>query len=189
MNNKLDENLGRNSFWAFWVGPKLLFSVGKKGLQLNKRMEQILGVISPTNTVFLFGEIDIRTRPLELNKSKFASQSVVESYLHSLLEFCRRYGLSSPCVLQPPPPSKRLSNSKDFPTTGTIADRIQANTLIARELKIQSPAFGLKYIAFPESLVEADGSTREMYALDGVHTNSIANEIWIIEIISKLGES
>ena len=44
-------------------------------------------------------------------------------------------------------------------------------------------------IAFPESLVEADGSTREMYALDGVHTNSIANEIWIIEIISKLGES
>lgn len=186
VTDKLKKNSIHDNFWGFWAGPRLLFSVGKMGLNIDKAVELIFKLISPTATLFLFGEIDVRTRSSELNKSKFALHSVVGEYLSTLSFFCRRYNLGFPCVLQPLPPSDFQHYSLDFPTRGTIEERLKASAEISEALGIQHAAFGLQFIAFPQSLVEVNGTILEARLIDSCHTNSITNEIWRSEILSNL---
>lgn len=186
LHGKVEMNWGQDNFWAFWLGPKLLFSISRDGITINKGMKRTIGIIAPTNILYLFGEIDVRTRLSALTDRREVIEVMVSKYFASLNKFSESYGIRSRMVLEPPPPTKGLHFSADFPIEGHVGDRIETHYLLAQQLKSQSRDNGFKFVPFPGTLIEPDGTLSEIYTDDGCHVNLFASEIWRQKIMKAI---
>ncbi len=179
-------NGSRENFWAFWLGPKLLFSISRDGVNIERNMERTLRVIAPTYICFLFGEIDVRTRLSHFTDQPEVTQRIVNLYLAQCRFFSDSHGLKFKVVLEAPPPTRHLNLSKDFPTRGSIGDRSKAHALLTQELRIQSRKEGFEFVPFPATLLDSEGHLADQYTSDGCHTSLIANEIWRSQILKLI---
>lgn len=170
-----------------WLGPKLLYSVSRKGFELEKRVRIILRIASNEQPiVILLGEIDCRVhfvkKTLNLGVEEF--DNIAKSYKKFVISLIDTYGFAKALIISPFPPSNLGSNNPKFPRNGSISERVLVTRLITESLmRISSHHFSV--IDCSPMISNKNGSLNEKYTNDGVHLNFLGSKKIIYKIDSE----
>jgi len=157
--------------WALHLGPRLAFSIARAGIPTEVRVSRRFSSI-----VLVVGEIDVRTRPNDLQQE--TTDLIAEAIYTRLTEWMKTNAPSATgFVAAPIPPSSTPNLSKDFPSTGTLADRLDAHARLTGSLstRIQEP---LMLIDGTSALAGNSGQLLDRYSDDGCHLNRSGSAEW-----------
>ena len=170
---------------VIWLGPKLLYSVSKHGLRIDKLTNLVLNKASfGQNLVLSFGEIDCRVHfvPKTLNEGVKEFDNIAKNYKDSVMDFLKIYNLGSALILTPVPPSDTGLDNPMFPRNGSLPERVVATKMITESLvNISSPEFSI--VNLFGILSNQDGTLNMKYSNDGVHVNFLGSS----RILNELG--
>ena len=168
-----------------WLGPKLLYSVSKHGLSIDKLTKLVLNKAAfGQNLVLSFGEIDCRVHFVTktLDKGVKGFDNIAKNYSDSVMEFLKIYNLGSALILTPVPPSDFGLDNPVFPRNGSLSERVIVTKMITESLvNISSPKF--RIINLFGILSNQDGTLNMKYSSDGVHVNFLGSN----RILKELG--
>jgi hypothetical protein len=169
----------KSSELVIWVGPRLLYSIAKKGFRLNPLDRKLLRRFGKDSTcVFVFGEIDCRAHLA--SGFRFMDQeeltTISEEYKNQILELASRYNFSHCIVVSPIPPSNFGLIDPKFPRVGSLDERVLATNALTNSLtKLGEQNFAI--LDLSSFLASEDGTLNPSYSQDGVHVNSVGATI------------
>lgn len=157
--------------WAQHLGPRLAFSIARDGLPGDLKVSSKF-----TTIVLVVGEIDIRTRPKDLQRATTdwiagAISGRFAEWIHTNAPYATGF------VANPIPPCSTAQLNKDFPSAGTLADRLDAYATLTSSLQthIRKP---LVLIDSTSALTGRSGQLLETYSDDGCHLNKAGSVQW-----------
>lgn len=170
------------SAYILWLGPKLLYSITRKGLPVWVRVLQS-GALSRVGgsgvrLEMVLGEIDIRCHLA--SRLRLYGQGAVEKLGDDFVDFLRACS-EIPGILEikyhePTPPSDLGIENRAFPRVGTLAERIRCHEVLSERIASGiATRFGnssrVRFIPNPRGSVLADGSLNPSWTDDGCHFN------------------
>ena len=140
-----------------WLGPITMHRVGRDGLQgLNIKS---YGVQENDVVIFVFGEIDVRCHVIpQCQKGRTLDDvlgQLITKYIATIQENRKQYQRLHPVIFAVLPPI-RLVGSADYPSRGTVEERIAATRALNAHLHAAAEKEGIDVID-----VHADFSTKE----------------------------
>lgn len=185
IHNSLKSSSYNSNIWNYYLGPKTLFSIAHKGVSLSSENVRNLQVIRPHRAIFLFGEIDVRTRLAETPNHNLLREFSVK-YIGSLMNFCDLHSISKRVILEAPPPTNSEIQNPDYPFSGTLEERVAVHNLFFSILDSECANKGISFVPFPQILKNKFYELDMKHSFDGCHLNESANTIWLKSILDTL---
>lgn len=158
--------------WGLHLGPRLMYSLARDGLPPGLRLPQAVD-----HVVLVAGEIDIRTRPIDLDASTCAkiAAGIALRVTPQLAAMSRASRVS---VAIPVPPSAGTTRDGPYPSAGTIEDRIHAHRRLANALHAMARQ-GPPVIDMTSTISGASGELLQELSSDSCHLNLKGAQIWL----------
>jgi hypothetical protein len=182
-------NADLNKSPLIWLGPRLMFSVSKKGFPDFLFSKSNAGLLKGRSTLVIsLGEIDVRAH-LSKKGSNVDLVEWVGNYVLKVLELSKHLEPLCTIIVGPVPPSPHGEKNSRLPTVGPLDRRIHfTSTLeLTLEEKIRDVA-KLFFIPLSPLLAKTDGTLRENFVLDGIHTSEEACKV-LSKTIKRVLES
>lgn len=172
---------------VIWIGAKTLYTIGVNGFKFSYRIIFLLKLVGGRKPIIiLLGEIDCRNHlPKEfLTKSSLEFDNLVTNYKKSCIELINRFNFSNAVIITPNPPSSRIIGG-EYPTVGSLFERVSVTKLLAESLsRISSEQFIV--INIFDLLSDENSTLNPVYTNDELHVNKLGAGIIINEINQKL---
>jgi hypothetical protein len=170
-----------------WIGPRLLYSVSRKGFEFDFLTRIVLKIASKNqNVFFVLGEIDCRvylvSKTLPGGPDAFAE--IAKNYIHEVSMLLQNFGLKRAIIVGPVPPSDSGAQSSEFPRNGTLAERVFVTKMLTESLLKCSTSDVLMVELAPILSVE-NGCLDPLLSDDGIHVNRKGSKIALDEIFKK----
>ncbi len=165
------------AFDIHWLGPTTMHRVGRDGFNaLNLRD---LGIQDGDTVIFVFGEIDVRChigKQRDLQKVPLASilQPLADNYLKTVLNNKQNYNYIT-CVIANVVPPMNGDFSKEYPSYGSISDRILITQQLNSLLKTNCSQHGIKFLDFYQFYATQAGDLDKTLSDGNVHINLAYN--------------
>ena len=156
-----------------WLGPRLMYSVAKRGFCLTRLQEIALKVWKPQYCFIWLGEIDVRMHLVKQGYSTKADLVWLENFIIQLEVFWLQLGKPNLILFSPVPQISDSIFASEYPAYGSFHNRVEAqNALI---LQLQSLAskvsFPLNFIEITTTLQDTNGHLLPAYSDDSCHLN------------------
>lgn len=145
----------------YWLGPMTMHRVGRDGAAF---VEQHVPASEPQDLfVFVFGEIDVRCHVGRIAEQKGLSveavaRDLVKRFIAKVEKAMKgRSGRVVICSVVPP---STFSGDPDYPTHGTLPDRVAIQTMLNQLLCSSAEAAGFFYLDFARFYADGRGALR-----------------------------
>jgi hypothetical protein len=170
-----------------WIGPRLLYSVSRKGFELDFLTRMVFKIASENqNVFFVLGEIDCRvylvSKTLPGGQDAFAE--IAKNYNHQISRLLRNYGLKRAIIVGPVPPSDSGAQSTEFPRNGTLAERVFVTKKLTESL-LKCSSIDVLIVELASILSTENGCLDPLLSDDGIHVNRKGSKIALDEIFEK----
>ena len=178
---------------VFWIGPRLMHSVGMKGFKLNIFQKLTLFILRNRKILTLIvhvGEIDCRMHSNKLLE-KPNVDLMVRRFLERLLDIRKSFRFQNLIVITPIPPSDFSRQNEEYPRNGSRHLRIETTARVTASILEMSENFGFNTLDAQKTLgivgnTQITGALDQSLTLDGCHINAKGSEIVQERIISIL---
>lgn len=167
----------------YWLGPVTMHRVARDGAAFVEKY--VPSSHSRDIFVFVFGEIDVRCHVGRVaEKQGVARENVisetVSNYVKRISEAMK--GRDARVVLSSVVPPSDYRDDPDFPTYGTIDDRIAITSAMNRALNVEAARHGFVFLDFSKFYADRTGRLRVVKSDGAVHigldhTRQIRNEL------------
>ena len=177
-----------NSYVLCWLGPKLMHTIANEGFGMSSLQLLALKLWKPNICFIWIGEIDVRMHLVKHMDSTSHNLEWVDSFLFKLMEFWQQINKPKIFLLSPVPQVKKELDSSEFPSFGSLSDRIvmQKRLVSKCQTLIAKGAFPITYVDIATELQYQDGSLNKDYSDDDCHLHSsgfeIVRHLWEQEI-------
>jgi hypothetical protein len=164
--------------WAWHLGPRLMFSIGRDdfppGVRRAARLLRFLPGTRDVTWFFNLGEIDIRCH-LAKWLSEDGALPFVDDYVARVQSFVTSFGVTRAVVVVPVPPAVEAFTHESFPVVGTLEERLAVHRLVRRRIieatRAARPVARLVVLDATDRLSDDAGYFRPDLTIDGVHPN------------------
>ena len=161
-----------------WVGPKLLYTVSKKGFQFDLLSKFLLLMLGDKQKVIIsLGEIVCRVHlvPKTLHLGAEAFEQIASNFKTEIMKMISKYDLGTPIILTPVPPSDFGLAESVFPWSGDISKRILVTNFLREALMLlNSDSF--KVLDLNTLLADESGKLKRHLSDDGIHVNALGSK-------------
>jgi hypothetical protein len=123
--------------------------------------------------VWCFGEIDVRCHVIRQARLQNTSVDAIvagsaQTYLRSVDEITREAGRCNTILLAVIPPTNQ-ANNPDFPTVGSLVERIRARVLLNEALEREGAARGFQFLNPYSEFMDPRGALKESMPDSNIH--------------------
>ena len=172
----LNKDLNNNPL--IWLGPRLMFSISKKGFPDFLFAKSNSGLLKDKSALAIsLGEIDVRAH-LSKDGSDIDVDEWVLNYVLKVRELTNHLEPTCTILIGPVPPSPNQVRNPKLPIVGPLDRRIHFTSLLEMALGENIRAFAdLSFVPLSPLLANTDGILREDFVLDGIHTSEKACKV------------
>lgn len=142
----------------YWLGPLTMHRVGRDGADF---VLKYVPISEPDDLfVFVFGEIDVRCHIIRIAEKKgrtpeMVVNDLVDRFINSIEEVMKgRSGRVVICSVVPP---STFSGDPNYPTCGTLRDRVAIQTMLNEKLRSSAGKSKFLYLDFARFYVDRKG--------------------------------
>ena len=162
------------SYYLERLGPRLMYSISKKGFLLRERTIRKLKLMRFDRVYVIVGEIDCRVY-LSDESLPYAKDSIwVRDFLKECDELRRELEVSELVMVGPPPPSDIDFEYSQYPRAGSISARVNATKWLSETLQNEIALHyegKVRFIEIWSQVTNRDSTLDPNFTDDGVHIN------------------
>lgn len=178
-----------HSCLLFWLGPRLMYSIAKKGFDLSIPQVLLFRLWKPDYLVLLLGEIDVRTQLADMRKGRELPIDWISSYLYAAVELARKIGEPKILFVEPVAQTDSSNNDPRFPRVGSLSRRIEAHGEIVKSMRSLLPLTEYsdsKFIPISYPISTSEGVLKSEFTDDGCHLNDLGLSLVASIILKEL---
>ena len=169
----IQKNNTKNRNVLLWLGPRLMYSIAQNGFGFTFLQKLILRAWNPNLCFIWLGEIDVRMHLVKHQISGVDQMNWLENYFSQLEDLRHAIGNPKMIVFSPVPQSVVITPQIDFPSYGSLLDRIEAqsNLIYKMDTLHKESRFHFNFINVTSALQDQEGPLLSEYSDDCCHLN------------------